>query len=406
MVGLSMEEMSLPVLFEQSRKIHQAASDSSVDQDAVTKGCEQLSRCEEMIGKLGLFSANETKDDISTAKLKYLLVPYYLGELTERSAREDRIQVLKNSQAKLKEFISFCEAMELVPEEELESYARASGGTSTDRRAQKIARFKRQKAAESKLLEIRERKERRGRSTKASTLSTRVEVGEEDNEDDDGEEEREAWLTTISLALCKAFDLLEMLKKEEEMLLAIKERQSQQEGENEISRSILDERAKKAESWHRDAASRARFTKPAAPITCATFAQDVLEGRAQISQAHEHKHQPMIFGPASLVAQNPTSEREKIAAQVFQPHYRLPTMSIEEAGLKEMEIMNKWQERNVKLMEEANSSWYNDNRQPRPSEDDDDDKDDDDAQEKARAWDDWKDENPRGAGNKKLTPCG
>lgn len=81
-------------------------------------------------------------------------------------------------------------------------------------------------------------------------------------------------------------------------------------------------------------------------------------------------------------------------------------MSIEEAGLKEMEIMNKWQENNVKLMEEANSSWYKDNKIPRPGQEDDEDDDDDAAQDKARAWDDWKDDNPRGAGNKKLTPCG
>lgn len=84
---------------------------------------------------------------------------------------------------------------------------------------------------------------------------------------------------------------------------------------------------------------------------------------------------------------------------------RLPTMSIEEAGLKEMEMMNKWQERNVKLMEEANSAWYKDNRKLGTSENDDED-DDDDAVQKARAFDDWKDDNPRGAGNKKLTPCG
>ncbi|KAM5557594.1 hypothetical protein ABKV19_024796 [Rosa sericea] len=94
-----------------------------------------------------------------------------------------------------------------------------------------------------------------------------------------------------------------------------------------------------------------------------------------------------------------------MAAQVFQPSHRLPTMSIEEAGLKEMEIMNKWQERNVKLMEEANSSWYNDSEKP-PGPPQEDDEDDDAAQDKARAWDDWKDDNPRGAGNKKLTPCG
>ncbi|KAK2444284.1 PP2A regulatory subunit TAP46 [Trifolium repens] len=133
-------------------------------------------------------------------------VPYYLAELTEKIAQDDRIQILKASQAKLKVFISFGEAMEL--------------------RARKIARFKRQKAAESKLLEIKERKERRGRSTRAAALSTPVEAGEEELLDDDGQEERESWNTSISLAICKAFDLLDMIKKEEEMLLAVKDRQS------------------------------------------------------------------------------------------------------------------------------------------------------------------------------------
>lgn len=391
-----MEQMTLPALFEHVRKIHQMASESVVDQETLRKGCEALRQCEEMISKLGLFSANETRDDISTANLKYILVSYYLAELTEKLTQDDRIQILTSSQAKLKEFISFCEAMELVPQEELET------NSFLDRRAKKIARFKRQKAAESKLLEIKERKERIGRSTKASALSTPV-LAEEDELDNDGEEEREAWVTTISLAICKALDLVEMLKKEEEMLLAVRERKLQ-EGDKEVSESLLDERTKKAEAWHRDAAARAQYTKPVQPITCATFAQDVLEGRARASQAHEHKHQPLIFGPASLVGRNPATERERMAAQVFQPSHRLPTMSIEEAGLREMEMMNKWQERNVKLMEEANSAWHKDNRKPGPSEED--DEDDDAAQERARAWDDWKDDNPRGAGNKKLTPCG
>ncbi|XP_075502524.1 PP2A regulatory subunit TAP46 [Primulina tabacum] len=398
-----MEDITLPILFEQAQKIHQIASGSSIEQETVRKGCELLRKCEDMIGKLGLFSSNETKDDISTNNLKYLLVPYYLGELTEKNSQENRIQILKASLAKLKEFISFCEAMELVPEDELESSMQSRSNSSADQRAKKIARFKRTKAAESKLLEIKERKERRGRSTRASALSTPIERGEQDLEDDDGEEEREAWMTAISLALCKSFDLSEMLKKEEEMLLAVKENQSK-EGDDNYSQSTLNERTHKAEAWHRDAAARARYTKPATPITCATFAQDVLEGRAKVSQFHEHKHQPMIFGPASLVSKNPTSERERMAAQVFQPHHRMPTMSIEEAGLKEMNIMNKWQENNAKLMEEANSSWYKDNRQSKPGEDD--EEDDDAAQEKARVWDDWKDDNPRGAGNKKLTPCG
>lgn len=33
------------------------------------------------------------------------------------------------------------------------------------------------------------------------------------------------------------------------------------------------------------------------------------------------------------------------------------------------------------------------------------DSDSDEKVFKARAWDDWKDDNPRGAGNSKLRPC-
>uniref|UniRef100_A0A0D9XWR5 PP2A regulatory subunit TAP46 n=1 Tax=Leersia perrieri TaxID=77586 RepID=A0A0D9XWR5_9ORYZ len=390
-------DLPLPALFEKASHLHSLASSSSLDQEGVRKGVDLLRRCDEMVSKLGLFSSNETKDDVSTANLKYLLVPYYLGEMTEKAAQEDRIPVLKASQDHLKEFISICEALEVIPEDELELSRQKQPDTMANRRAQKVARFKRQKAAETKLSEIKERKERRCRSLRAAALSAPIEAGEEDAFEDDGEEEREAWLATISLALCKSFDLLDMLKKEEEMLLAVKERQAK-DG-NAFAREMLDERRKKAEAWHHNAANRAPYSKPADPITCATFAQDVIEGRASVSQAHDHKHQPLIFGPASLVGGGLTSERERMSAQVFQPSYRLPTMSIEEAGLREMKMMEKWQERTAKMIQESNSAWHKDGSQPAQE-------DEDAEEEKARAWDDWKDDNPRGAGNKKLTPCG
>ncbi|CAI9278093.1 unnamed protein product [Lactuca saligna] len=220
-----MEDMSLPTLLEQAHRIHLLATDSAVHK-----------------------------------------VPFYIAELIEKSGHDDRIENLKVSQSKIKEFLAFCDAMELVPEDELETHS------VVDRRAKKIARFKRQHAAESKLLELKERKERRGRSTKAaSPLSTSTLSPRDDDDVLDDDEEREAWLTTISLAICKALDLIEMLKKEEEMLSAIKENQAQ-EGGIEISEAILEERAKTVQDWHRNAAARARYMKPATPITCATFA--------------------------------------------------------------------------------------------------------------------------------------
>lgn len=55
----------------------------------------------------------------------------------------------------------------------------------------KVARFKRQRAVESKLQDIKERKERRRRSMQAAAKATVVEHGEEDLPDEDDEEERE-----------------------------------------------------------------------------------------------------------------------------------------------------------------------------------------------------------------------
>lgn len=392
--GLLQEHVPLPTLFDRALQLHSRSQDSQITADEAKKGCDVLQQCEGLIDKLGVFSSNEQKDDISTGDLKYLLVPYLRAELLEKVDTSDRLQTLKSASLLLKVFISSCERLELLPDAELSAFNQEASITAERRRATKIARFKRAKAAELKLQEIRERRERRGRSRGAAAIGSVADHGEEHTEDEFEEEEREAWLSQIALSLCKALDLLEMLKREEE-LLAVKHNKN---GEDVTTRAMLDERISKAESWHKGAALKARTSKPAHPITCATFAQDVIEGRASLGQGHDHSHQP-LFGPASLVGNSITTERQRMAAQVFQPSHRLPTMSIEEAGLKEMEIMKKWTERNSQLQEEANSSWA---REPKK----DNESDDEAAEYKARAWDDWKDDNPKGSGNKKLTPCG
>ncbi|CAF1712014.1 unnamed protein product [Brassica napus] len=62
-------------------------------------------------------------------------------------------------------------------------------------------------------------------------------------------------LSTINWAICKAIDLLELKKMEEEMLSA-------------QSRKTVKDTAKR------------QYSRPAQPITFATFAQDVLQGSA------------------------------------------------------------------------------------------------------------------------------
>lgn len=63
-------------------------------QETLRKACEMLEKCEDMISKLGLFSSNETKDDISTANLKYILVSlvffsfFYLREYNQSNVAD------------------------------------------------------------------------------------------------------------------------------------------------------------------------------------------------------------------------------------------------------------------------------------------------------------------------------
>lgn len=399
-MGEELEDVPLPQLLTQAQQIHSLANSSQIGNDEVKKGCQLLRKCQEIADRIGLFSTNEEKEDISTGDLKYLLVPYYLGELTEKLETEDRVQLVRVAKGQLLSFIRTCERLELLSESDAQVLSREGRATPETRRAEKVARFRKQRAAESKLQEIKERKERRRRSMQATAKSTSVEQGEENLPDEDDEEEREAWFLQISLALCKSLDLVEMLQLEEEMLAAVQA--ANEEGREAFSKEMLDERHSRADDWHRQGAAKAQTSRPAIPITCATYAQDVIEGRVAIQPNHQHTHgAPMLFGPASVVSGSLSTDRERQIAQVFQPSHSLPSMSIEQAGLAEMEIMRTWNETNQKIFDEARqSSWVGEEKK------DDDDSDDEAATNKARAWDDWKDDNPRGAGNKKLTPCG
>ncbi|CAM6083092.1 unnamed protein product [Calypogeia fissa] len=393
------DDAPLSLLFERGQELYAVAESSALDPDQVARAVGLFERCQELIDKLSLFSSNEEKEDISTGDLKFLLVPYYLGFLTEKLSTKDtpsRLRKVDASKSQLLAFIRVCDRLELVPSAETEALAQETAPNAEARRNQKLARFKRQKAAQSQLQEIKERQERRRRSSQAAAKATRVENGDKEAEEDD-EEEREARFAQISFELCKALDLLEMLKKEEEMLNAVQEVNSKG-GNDAFTRTILDERQARAEGWHKEAAAKARATLVSQPLAAAMFGKNAIEGRTSLGNGHQHAHTPLLFGPASVVDGSLSTERERMVAEVFQPSHRLPTMSIEEAGLAEMNIMREWNEKNQKIFDEANTSWHNDGKKK------DDDSDDEAAEYKARDWDDWKDENPRGAGNSALKP--
>lgn len=89
---------------------------------------------------------------------------------------------------------------------------------------------------------------------------------------------------------------------------------------------------------------------------------------------------------------NPTcslNQRQDLITQVWQENANKPTMSIQEVGDLEYDNMMQRTEREKK-QREAN---YVDT-------DSDKEENDDREKKKARQWDDWKDENEKGAGNR------
>jgi immunoglobulin-binding protein 1 len=112
------EDLPLPALFDKASRLHSLASSSSLDQvrfrissppafpvtqgigraltwcvccragqEGVRKGVDLLRRCDEMVSNLGLFSSNESKEDVSTINLKYLLVcPFSFSRICIYSA--------------------------------------------------------------------------------------------------------------------------------------------------------------------------------------------------------------------------------------------------------------------------------------------------------------------------------
>lgn len=102
--------------------------------------------------RIGIFSANETLEDIITSELKYFVLSYHLATLySQKAAGSHRAEYLRISMVKYKEFLKLCLQYNLVPKDErkylqLDSEHDPSqklGFTqSSDRRTIRIQRYK------------------------------------------------------------------------------------------------------------------------------------------------------------------------------------------------------------------------------------------------------------------------
>ncbi|MCJ1230735.1 hypothetical protein MMC12_007409 [Toensbergia leucococca] len=117
--------------------------------------------CRRLADRLSLFSPNETEDDISSADLRYLLIDYYLAELTIKDTVSERKSVLRRAQEAYERYLGLLDRYGMLSKSDRRLHERyldrrdefslMSSNEPSARRDTKIARFKQETELKRKL---------------------------------------------------------------------------------------------------------------------------------------------------------------------------------------------------------------------------------------------------------------
>lgn len=315
-----------------------------------------------MVQQLSLFSPNEAVDDINSGDLQFLPIDYYIAELIQKATGGDRKLNLLQAVDHYVRFLKLLDSYDILSKPEanfLEQYiedptafSTASTTDPAQRRATKISRFKQEKELKTKLEVCQIMHESMILSSYDPQFLRQSSTSIEHNEDLLRQLQRD----TIRLSVHKTFDALESIGQELKVLdmappapPALPEPSSdprQRTGRTDGYSERLDDLSRVA---GRGGPILDAQGKPLRPFT-------LLDKRTQLQQG------------------------------VFRPGHNLPTMTIDEY-----------------LEEERRRGGIIEGGGPQSGvreevDEDDVDKADEETM-KARAWDEFKEANPRGSGN-------
>uniref|UniRef100_A0AAV1TKC5 TAP42-like protein n=1 Tax=Peronospora matthiolae TaxID=2874970 RepID=A0AAV1TKC5_9STRA len=351
-------------------------SNSTAFQLQLAQSLQLMKKCLEQRQLDSILSANERFFELQNAQLYAFCMEYYLGMLVpkqvgfqhnvagkDRRVEQDgqhkpasdhkrnvmhRITVLCEADAFLTEFLDRAEKYGLLTEtKRREQYERLETKQFSLSRDEKIQQFQLQREMTHKLQQVQRRREEK-RDTGLGNAQ-----GEEDvdglDDDDVDELEREQLLMFIQLAVVKCMEEQTSINQEKDML------------ETMIA------------------------------MNAATDTRDLF------SDVHRPTAPPQGQG-IEVTRINPQMEmqRETIRSGVFRPGHRLPTMSLAEYADREVADATERQKR-------AQEAPQGPRRYDQLVEDGDEDDEAlvEEAAYKDRVWDDWKDANEKGIGNKK-----
>ena len=376
------EDLPLAAAFARGLEVFTRMQSGDADADALASGAAAMRHAVARVDVEGVFSRDETKDDVPTENLRYVLAPWYLAELASRAPTRDpaaREQALVEVSAMYEAFLERCERHDMLSESAKRTRARGTEACDpATARDEKVARFKRERA-------IRQRLE----SLDATRVErTRKALAEADWDDEDPEasvatqneaEERERWLLLVEDAAAKALDAAASVELERAMLARRAE-------------TATDAPDAPAASESDDVRRRPRR------IESSGMGNYIIGPGGTIQQISAGGYVPRGDGALDANAPFMTTVydyRAAAARGVFRPSHILPTMTVEQAGeIEYAELVERTRrEAETKARRAAEDAALTAEER------------DERELAKARSWDEFKDDNPFGHGNSKLRPC-
>ncbi|KAL1890655.1 Type 2A phosphatase-associated protein 42 [Sporothrix stenoceras] len=413
--------------------------------DAVRNALASYVECGCRVEALALFSTNESVEDISTSHLPYLLVPYRVAELslklpTAQPGPTERRAVLKQARDAYERFLHHLDGYGLLTAQYaklLQAYTEdpihfstlgpmgglgtptaSSGGPGSGlagladpaaRRNAKIAAFRAEKELRGKLDVLRQRQQQRQELSRRRRQRLKVvengggdkkedEVAEqpdddadEDEEDDDDEDEEEArklHLAALFYSAHMAFQGLEGINVEDD-ILAKAPVPLMQSSNNPSAGGLGDNRQRQGEAGEGGSDStRVDDLRNMGSTPVLRRLQSALAG----SPTWAGSLNPGGSGPLLSKDGKPKQpftilgSRAEMAKNVFRPGHNLPTMSIDE-------YLEEERKRGGIIEGGGPNSGL-----PPPPDEDNYEKADAETM-KQRAWDEFVEANPKGAGN-------
>ncbi|RPA90241.1 TAP42-like protein [Choiromyces venosus 120613-1] len=345
---MSENQESLRSLYDSGERLQKEIEDSydynsSGYQEKLQTAIRTYQECRGLVGQISLFSTNESLEDVVSSEIRYMLVDYHLANLTSKQQSPDRASVLKLSKSRYMKFLNLCDAYDLLSNSDRSVFQPVDTGApkapsppidAATRRNEKIAKFKLEKELKAKI----------------DALSQNPHLLDED-------ELRKLQIASISLAIMKSIQQLEMIELELDILS-----KAPKPDENPVPHQAQDDRS-------RDRGARDGYIDKLDNIP------STIKGGPLLSQDGKP------LRPFTLL-----DSRERLKQGVFKSGHNLPTMTIDE-------YLEEERRRGGIIEGGGEKSGI----KPEPDEDNYEKADKETM--KVREWDEFKEANPRGSGN-------